>query len=81
MENTNTKTAEFITGQTYTHRWVGDSDLLTVLTCVKRTKCFASFENSQGEINRCKIKLDEGQEFCRLGDYSMAPIVWAENGL
>lgn len=63
----------FSVGSTYEFGWIGDSELKSTITVIKRTKCFVTF-NYGGSTVRAKINLYNGVEYVYpSGQYSMCP--------
>lgn len=76
MSNLNTT---FEIGKAYKMSWIGDSDLKTIYTVIKRTAKFVTLvrENSSEPV-RVGIKIYDGSEYCSpTGSYSMSPSLYA----
>ena len=72
---------KFEVGKTYTHGWIGDSDLETTWEVIKRTAQTITIKHCK-EIKTCRIIKDlsnwEGAECVRpYGTYSMCPTLRA----
>lgn len=73
--------SRFEIGKTYTHGWIGDSDLFTSWTVQKRTDTTITITNGK-ETKKCKIikalsEMDNRECVFPFGKYSMCPILRA----
>ena len=76
------ETLKFKTGTNYEMRFIGDSDLRVIFTCIKLTEKTATFKNFQNsEVFTKKIKVYDNVEFIRSGSYSMAPTISANHNI
>lgn len=71
----------FETGKTYTHGWIGDSELFTSWTVVKRTQATITITDGR-ETKTCRIikglsEIRNAESVFPFGQYSMAPILSA----
>jgi len=69
--------AIFETGKKYEMRFIGDSDLVTVFECVKRTNSTATFKGKHETITK-RIKFHDDSEYVLYASYSMAPCIKAK---
>lgn len=72
---------KFEIGKEYTHGWIGDSELFTTWTVLKRTASTVTIKHND-EVKTCRIIKDlseqSGAECIRpFGNYSMCPILRA----
>jgi len=70
----------FETGANYEMRFIGDSELKPLFTCIKRTAKTVTFQRVDGSetLNR-RIKEYDNSEYILEGNYSMAPSIRAKN--
>ena len=73
---------QFEVGKSYTHGWIGDSDLFTTWTVIKRTAQTITISNGK-ETKTCRIikrlsEIRKAESIFPFGQYSMAPILSAE---
>jgi hypothetical protein len=74
------ETLKFKTGTNYEMRFIGDSDLRVIFTCIKLTEKTATFKNFQNsEVISKKIRIYDNCEFILAGSYSMAPSISANH--
>jgi hypothetical protein len=74
------ETLKFKTGTNYEMRFIGDSDLRVIFTCIKLTEKTATFKNFQNsEVITKKIKVYDNCEFIKARSYSMAPSISANH--
>lgn len=80
---TTTNTTKFQTGNRYSFRWIGDSNMISVFEIVRRTEksvWAVEIAVNAGPARRFKISNYEGEEFIRpYGVYSMSPTLRAGN--
>ena len=72
---------KFETGKTYTHGWIGDSNLFTTWTVLKRTAQTVTITDGK-ETKTCKIikglsEIRNAESVYPFGKYSMSPILSA----
>lgn len=72
---------KFETGKTYTHGWIGDSNLFTSWTVIKRTAQTVTITDGK-ETKTCKIikglsEIRNAESVYPFGKYSMSPILSA----
>ena len=82
MSSSSSSFSTFSVGSSYNMRWIGDSSLITVWTCVKRTKKTITLVNEHGEKTSRRVKTNpysNGEYVSPLGVYSMSPTVYAKN--
>lgn len=72
---------QFQTGNIYSIGWIGDSELTTLYTVIKRTAKTVTLQRAgQTETIRRKIDFWDDYETCRpTGNYSMAPTLCAKD--
>lgn len=73
---------QFEINKTYSHNFIGDSDLYFFFKITKRTKKSVWIENTkrQEPIQRKVIRLHEDVEYISpMGNYSMSPILRAND--
>ena len=76
---------KFEVGKRYTHGWIGDSDLFTTWTVIKRTAKTVTIKEENTQLNNTKtcriidrLSQREGAECVfPFGQYSMAPTLRA----
>lgn len=71
---------KFEVGKTYTHGWIGNSDLFTTWEVIARTAKTVTIKHDD-EIKRCRIIdaiSDKAECVFPFGKYSMCPILRAE---
>lgn len=69
----------FETGQTYSHGYIGDSDIEVLYTITKRTPKFITLEDSLGNTKRVGTYKFEGIEKAKPeGTYSLCPVISAD---
>lgn len=72
---------KFEIGKTYSHRWIGDSDLLTSWTVISRTaqtiKITDGKETKTCKIIKCLSEMRGSESVYPFGKYSMCPILSA----
>lgn len=67
-------TKEFVSGTTYAYRLICDYDLRITFEVVKRTKCYLTIKDSEGERKVKVYQRESGVEYIYpTGQYSMAP--------
>lgn len=74
--------SKFEIGKSYTHNWIGDSDLHTTWTVLSRTAQTVKITDGK-EIKTCKIikglsEMRNAESVYPFGKYSMCPILSAE---
>lgn len=72
---------KFEIGKSYTHGWIGDSELFTTWEVIARTEKTITIKNGD-EIRKCRInKLfsehNKAETILPFGNYSMCPILRA----
>ena len=72
---------KFETGKTYTHGWIGDSNLFATWTVIKRTAQTVTITDGK-ETKTCKIikglsEIRNAESVYPFGKYSMSPILSA----
>jgi len=73
--------ATFEIGKTYKMGWIGDSNLFTYYTVLKRTAKTVTVQNAKytKEVKTCRIKIYDNSEYVSpTGVYSMSPVLKAE---
>lgn len=73
---------KFEIGKSYTHGWIGDSELFTTWQVIARTAQTITIERC-GKIKKCRINKDLSEMFGAeavkpYGTYSMSPTLTAE---
>lgn len=73
---------QFEIGKSYTHGWIGDSDLFTTWTVIKRTAQTITITTGR-ETKTCRIikglsEIRKAESIFPYGQYSMAPILSAK---
>lgn len=68
---------KFETGKTYKMLFIGDADLSPLFVCLKRTDKMVTLKGTHETLN-CRIKLYNGCEYIKAGNYSMAPSIYAD---
>ena len=73
----------FEIGKSYTHGWIGDSELFTTWTVIARTAKTITIKNGN-EIRKCRIiknltEWNKAETVLPYGDYSMRPSLSADN--
>jgi len=82
MSSSSSSFSTFSVGSSYTMRWIGDSSLITVWTCVKRTKKTVTLVNEHGEKTTRRVKTNpysNGEYVSPFGVYSCSPSCYANN--
>lgn len=70
---------KFEIGNVYQMTFIGDADLKVPYICTKRTSKMVTLEKFKGkEIIKKKINIHNGVEYVRVGNYSMAPSIYAD---
>jgi hypothetical protein len=78
IEPNEVEIVRFKEGLTYVMGWIGDSEMFTDVTIIKRTEKTITFKIRDEEPKRCKIHVWEGVEHANvMGTYSMCPSVYA----
>lgn len=69
----------FETNKNYLMGWIGDSELKTEYTVIKRTeKTVTVKEISNNKVKNCRIKVYDNCEYIKpFGTYSMSPSLYA----
>ena len=68
---------KFEVGKTYSHKWIGDSDLISEYEIIKRTAKTITIDVN-GTVKNLRCKEFEGAEAVKpFGSYSMAPTLRA----
>ena len=72
---------KFEVGNIYEMRFIGDSNLKPQFICVKRTDKSVTLERFKHPEERIvrRLKVSNNSEYILYGNYSMAPIIRAEN--
>lgn len=73
---------KFEVGKKYTHGWIGDSELFTTWTVLKRTAQTVTIQHNN-QIKTCRIikvlsERNKAESIFPFGNYSMAPVLKAE---
>lgn len=71
----------FEVGKTYTHGWIGDSNLFTTWKVIARTATTITIQNKD-EVRKCRIIKDltewnKAESIRPYGNYSMCPCLTA----
>ena len=71
----------FEVGKTYTHGWIGDAELFTSWTVIKRTAATITITTGK-ETKTCRIikglsEMNKAESVFPFGQYSMAPTLRA----
>jgi hypothetical protein len=73
------RTTEFVVGETYSVRSLGDWECIWTFTVVKRTAKFVTLVDAHGDTYRVGVTTWDGVERCMpFGRYSMAPSLVAD---
>lgn len=74
----------FEIGKTYTHGWIGDSDLFTSWTVIARTaktitiKCIGTNEVKKCRVIKYLTEINNAETLMPFGNYSMCPLLEAK---
>ena len=82
MSSSSSSSSTFSVGSSYKMHWIGDSTMITVWTCVKRTAKTVTLVNEHGEKTTRRVKTNhwsDGEYVSPFGLYSMSPTVYANN--
>ena len=71
-------TTKFEAGKTYTHGWIGDADLKTNITILKRTEKFVWMKVHDKEVRRGVYVYGGVEQVKPYGTYSMCSILSAD---
>ncbi|MGX4263134.1 hypothetical protein ACWJXY_06675 [Clostridioides difficile] len=67
---------KFEVGKTYATRSICDHDCIYTIEVIRRTNKTLTYQESNN-IKRVKIRFTEDSEYIKLGNYSMAPVFYA----
>jgi len=71
---------QFVIGNTYHARSIGDSNCIFTFKVIKRNDLFVTVQDENNKTIKKKVTVRDGVEtIMPLGLYSMAPTLWASN--